>query len=201
MGWSRSSARDTALPASTSTILLRAVENAEYPSGRPAVTSHTVAIVVLGARVHPDGRLSGALLRRVQTAALAWRQNVATLVVCSGGKSWNGHVEAVVMRDALEALGVPGACILLETSSLSTAENARETSILLRREGIGRVVLVTNGWHLPRALADFRLCGVQAAPLAAHSAPMTVAQSVMRRLFERACRVLDRARLTRSLAL
>lgn len=144
----------------------------------------------------PDGRLSGALRHRVECAARAWRQQQAHLVVCSGGRSWHGVVEAAAMRDALICLGVTPECILLETASLSTAENARETSALLGREGIGRAVLVTSHWHLPRALANFRLCGLQPTPLGAPSSPAPPARRALRFLFERLCQRIDRARLS-----
>jgi len=161
------------------------------------VTSHSVAIVVLGARIQPDGRLSGALARRIQRGARAWHERVAQFVVCSGGRSWNGRVEAQAMRDALVEMGVESGQILLETRSQCTADNARETADLLRSKGIHHAVIVTNHWHMRRALADFRLCGIQATPLASDSAPMTPGQRAIRHLVERTCQLIDRARLNR----
>jgi uncharacterized SAM-binding protein YcdF (DUF218 family) len=107
-------------------------------------------------------------------------------------------VEAAAMRDALTHLGVPASRILLETSSLTTAENARQTASLLRREGIGRIVLVTNHWHMRRAAANFRLCGVQVTPLPAPSTPVPLRQGALRHVFERTCELVDRAWLSRS---
>jgi uncharacterized SAM-binding protein YcdF (DUF218 family) len=101
------------------------------------------------------------------------------------------------MRDALIELGVEPGQILLETRSRSTAENARETAALLRDKGIAHAVVVTTHWHMRRALADFRLCGVQATPLASDCAPMTPGQRAIRHLLERTCQFIDRARLTR----
>lgn len=42
-----------------------------------------------------------------------------------------------------------------ENLSRDTAENARLTVALLKREGIRRVVLVTHAYHMPRALRNF----------------------------------------------
>jgi uncharacterized SAM-binding protein YcdF (DUF218 family) len=101
------------------------------------------------------------------------------------------------MRDALVSLGVNEGCILLETASLSTAENATRTSAVLRRLGLHRAVLVTNHWHLPRALADFRRCGVEVSPLGAESAPVSTARRAIRYVFERLCQGADLLRLSR----
>jgi uncharacterized SAM-binding protein YcdF (DUF218 family) len=101
------------------------------------------------------------------------------------------------MRDVLISLGVKQSCILLETASLSTAENASASSAVLGRLGISRALLVTNHWHLPRALADFQLCGVEVTPLSAQSAPASPSQRAVRYLFERVCQRIDRRRLSR----
>jgi uncharacterized SAM-binding protein YcdF (DUF218 family) len=52
----------------------------------------------------------------------------------------------------------------LETESTDTQENASRSAGLLRRENIGSVLLVSHGWHLPRAVAAFERSGVFAAP-------------------------------------
>lgn len=101
------------------------------------------------------------------------------------------------MRDALVEMGVESSRILVETRSRSTAENAWETAGLLRGQGIHHAVIVTNHWHMRRALADFRLCGIQATPLASDCAPMTPGQRAIRHLVERTCQLIDRARLNR----
>lgn len=51
-----------------------------------------------------------------------------------------------------------------EERSTNTMENARFSAALLRREGIGRVLLVTHGWHMRRALAAFRASGLTVLP-------------------------------------
>ncbi|HQP39096.1 MAG TPA: YdcF family protein [Polyangiaceae bacterium] len=160
------------------------------------MTSNSAAIVVLGARVHPDGRPSSALTRRIERAAQAWHQGLSPVVLCSGGQSWNGHVEALVMRDALLRLEVPARAAWVETDSLSTAENARASSRILRREGIGHALVVSCPWHLPRAVADFLLCDMAASPLPASPAPAPPTQRAWRHLVERGCALIDRGRLT-----
>src|SRR5207245_2485373 len=62
---------------------------------------------------------------------------------------------------------VPESAVIPELWSLSTSENAVYASAILRSIGAARAVVVSSSWHLPRALASFRACGVEAEPLAA----------------------------------
>jgi uncharacterized SAM-binding protein YcdF (DUF218 family) len=126
-------------------------------------------IVVLGCGVTESGEPSPALQRRVASAANAWSAGLAPVVIASGGRRWWGHAEALVMREALLALGVDPAAIQVELCSLTTRENAFYCQRLMRREGglmEGKlpVVLVSCDWHLPRALANFERAGFHCRP-------------------------------------
>jgi uncharacterized SAM-binding protein YcdF (DUF218 family) len=44
----------------------------------------------------------------------------------------------------------------VEATSRDTHENAQNSWALLQRDGVQRIVLVTHGWHMTRALRDFR---------------------------------------------
>src|ERR1019366_7717428 len=69
------------------------------------------ALVVLGCRVSTDGegRLVGALRRRVEAAASAYAHlgDTVGVGVASGGRRWSGDVEADAMARELVHLGVP----------------------------------------------------------------------------------------------
>lgn len=125
------------------------------------------AIVVLGCRVRLDagGQLCpGALSRRLEAAARAYActGQEHTVVVVSGGRHWEGILEADAMARELARRGVPPNAIARERCSLSTRDNARLTAMALARRGIARAAVVTCEWHLPRALALFRLAGIEA---------------------------------------
>ena len=125
------------------------------------------AIVVLGARVLPGGVPGGALRARVQRGVALWREGAAPLLVLSGGVGDHPPAEAEVMRALCLELGVPDEALLLEAHSRSTWDNARFTAALLRERGLGRVLLVTDPFHLFRARQHFWLQGVDAEPVAA----------------------------------
>jgi uncharacterized SAM-binding protein YcdF (DUF218 family) len=150
------------------------------------------ALVLLGCRVEP-GRLPGPAQRRVERAARAFREGLASRVVVSGGRRWNGLLEAEELGRALEAKGVPKTALLLETESRNTLENARRCRLLLAPLGVQRVGLVSCDFHLPRALWIFRRAGFDAEPLPAPSPPLSPGRRSLRAARERGAWWLGRA--------
>ncbi len=86
-------------------------------------------------------------------------------VVVTGGRTWNGVLEADAMRDDLVRGGVPREAILRERCALTTRGNAQLTAQLLGRLGALRATLVTCDWHMARAALLFRKEGVDVEPL------------------------------------
>jgi len=121
-------------------------------------SQRVAAIVVLGARVRPDGRPSAALERRMRVAISLYQAGVAPLLVLSGGGR-HAVPEAEVMRQLALAGGVPAAALMTEPRSRTTLENATETAKLLAPRGQAAVVLVTDGYHALRARLLFRMAG------------------------------------------
>lgn len=117
------------------------------------------AIVVLGAPVRRDGRLSRVLAERVAAAAELFHTGGAPIVVVTGGVT-NGAArsEAAAMAEALAAAGVPDAALVVEERSRTTAENARYTAELIAAR---RVWLVTHAFHARRAARLFARAGFE----------------------------------------
>lgn len=128
------------------------------------------AIVVLGGGRYTDppeyeGDVVGAAtLVRVRYAAFLHRRFGTPILVTGGPADLDSVPEADLMQAALEGpFAVP--VRWTEPASGTTWENALESDGLLAREGIVRVAIVTQAWHMPRALWSFRAVGM--APLAA----------------------------------
>ncbi len=138
---------------------------AAFAQNRPAPTK-AAAIVVLGARVLPDGTAAPALERRAEKGAELYRRGVAPLVFFSGGSSGTLPSEASVARDIAVKLGVPLSACVLEEDSHSTFENAQRTGPMLKQRHIDEVVLVSDGYHLLRATMQFTRVGIRAQAVA-----------------------------------
>lgn len=136
----------------------------------PEACRQARAIVVLGGGRHHDAReyrdsetVSKETLIRLRYAARLHRETGLPLLV-SGGKPDGGELsEAETMRRVLrdDFLAPPR---WLETQSDNTQENARFSADLLQAEGIQHVLLVTEAWHMPRALRSFASVGLTAYP-------------------------------------
>lgn len=157
------------------------------------------AIVVLGCRILPSGRLGGPAARRAATAASAYRAGVAPFIVASGGRRWGAQVEARVFRQEIVRAGVPREAVIEELCSLSTFENAIFSAAVLRqlRPHGGpslrppRAVIVTCPFHLPRALANFRAAGVDAIAFPAPAVRASLPGRTYLRAHELVCSVFD----------
>ena len=68
------------------------------------------------------------------------------------------------MADALEFLGVKSGDMTLETTSLTTRENAVRAIETIRRRGFENVILVTHARHMGRADLTFRKLGFEVIP-------------------------------------
>lgn len=153
------------------------------PGGyRPGVLD---AIVLLGCRIAPSGKPAAAALRRARRAARAWHDGLAPVIVASGGRRWNGVAETEALRQELIQLGVDPQAIIREWQSLTTLGNAVYSAKLLRARGSQRVGVVTCDWHMRRALASFRLVGLEPAALPAESPPIPAPRRLLRALGER----------------
>jgi vancomycin permeability regulator SanA len=118
-------------------------------------------IVVLGARVLPGGRPSGALRRRIAAALAAADPETRFLV--TGAVGDHPPSEARAMAELLRAAGVSDARIVLEETGTDTLSSLIACVRLLREAGATEVIACSDDYHLPRCRAVLRVLGVRAA--------------------------------------
>lgn len=121
------------------------------------------AIVVLGAAVWEGARPSPSLRRRVAHAAGLFQSGAAPLIIGSGGLGRFPPSEADMIGRLLAEAGVPGDAFLAEDRSRTTLENVLFSARLMRERGLSRVLVVSDRYHLPRAVMCFRALGFDAA--------------------------------------
>lgn len=114
-------------------------------------------IVVLGARLNPDGTLPEILNARLDAAAAMARAQPGVRVIVSGGATQAlPYNEAQAMLAGLTLRGVNPAFIMMEERSYSTVENARNTAAILRGVGAEGIALVSSDSHIGRATGNFQ---------------------------------------------
>ncbi len=131
------------------------------PVSSAFVSGSPDAIVVLGAQVFASGRPSPSLQRRIDHGVAVWRRHPQAMLVPSGGIGDAPTSEAEAMRRIALASGVPADRIVLEDRSTSTLEHAAHVARMSGEAGWDRLLIVTDRYHLPRALFLFRRLGLQ----------------------------------------
>lgn len=140
----------------------------QYPPISAAQLQRAQAIVILGggsyfaAPEYGGDTVGSATLERLRYGARLARQSRLPLLV-TGGAPTGGRPEGELMRDTLEQdFGVKVRWV--EANARDTAENASLSAPLLKAAGITRIALISNGWHLPRAIPLFAKQGLDVTP-------------------------------------
>ncbi len=122
------------------------------------------AAIVPGALVDSRGRMSAMLADRVHQAAALWRAGKVGRVLVSGDHHTWAYDEPDTMRVALEREGVPARDIFTDHAGFDTwATMVRARKVF----GVRSAVVVTQGFHMPRALYLAGEAGLHATGLTA----------------------------------
>ena len=102
-------------------------------------------------------------LDRVRYASWLVRQTGLPVLASGGPPDETSAAEAEIMKAVLEnEFGTPVRWI--EAESRNTFENARASARILRPAGIGKVFLVTDYFHMRRAVQAFAPTGIEVIP-------------------------------------
>ena len=120
-------------------------------------------IVILGAALGPGGEAGPALRRRVAHGARLFHEGRAKYLIVTGGGLDTPPTEAEVMRALAVRHGVPEGRIIIEDKATRTLENVLHTARIMEDRGWARALVVSDPFHLPRALFLFRRLGIAAS--------------------------------------
>lgn len=124
-----------------------------------AGTYQADCIVVLGAGINWDGSPSAVLKDRLDTANSLYEAGVAPKIIMSGDNSESSYNEVMAMVKYSRAQGVPAADIFCDHAGLSTYDSMYRLKNVF---SVQRCVIVTQEYHLYRAVYDARAFGIDA---------------------------------------
>ncbi len=124
----------------------------------PHAGSVPVALV-LGAGLTPSRQPTPFLAARLDVAVALHRDGKARVLLVSGDNRTKDYDEPTAMFDYLVAHGVPPEDIVRDYAGRDTYDSCARARRIF---GVSRVALVSQGYHLPRAVATCRALGLEA---------------------------------------
>jgi len=115
-------------------------------------------IIVLGAGVS-DNKPSKMLEDRLLTAINLYENNVSTKIIMSGDHGTDEYDEVNIMKNYAIDAGIPSENIFMDHAGFSTYESIYRAKEIF---GVKRVVIVTQKYHLYRALYIAEKFGIEA---------------------------------------
>ncbi|MGY5847753.1 SanA/YdcF family protein [Salegentibacter sp. HM20] len=145
---------------------------------RIAEIPEATTAIVLGASVHSDGKLSPVLKDRVDSALELFRRGKVEYILVSGDHRSDDYNEVDAMGNYLLEKGVPEEAIILDHSGLDTYDTMyRAREVFQIESGI----VVTQKFHLPRALFIAKNLGLKYNGLEAGSVNYRATNKIQRR--------------------
>lgn len=167
---------------------LGAEQRAQLRAEAKAQPGRTAIVVLGGGRemLAPEIGLADLKPRSLERLRYGlWLQRETGLPLAfSGGVGWgaaSGASEAEI-AERIAAREFGATIKWVEKDSRDTRENALRSVALLERAGVTRIVLVTHGWHMPRALGYFQAAGKGRFEIVA--APMGLARPAQGRVMD-----------------
>ncbi len=128
----------------------RTFSQAEVPTRRVAI--------VFGAGLWRDGSATPVLQDRVATAAALYQAGKVEVLLMSGDNRFIEYNEPAVMRELAISLGVPDENIVLDYAGRRTYDTCYRAREIFQ---VPDAILVTQAFHMPRALYLCNQLGVE----------------------------------------
>lgn len=120
--------------------------------------------LILGAAVGADGTLSPIFKHRVDKALELYKQKKVSKILASGDNSTVYHNEVNPVRNYLLSKGVPAGDIFLDHAGFDTYSTMYRARDIFK---VSSIVIVTQAFHLPRAVFIARSLGIDAYGISA----------------------------------
>ncbi len=120
--------------------------------------------IVFGAAVGPDGEPSSMLADRVDAAVALYKAGKVRRILMTGDNSQPEYDEVTAMKRHAVEQGAPADIVNLDYAGFRTYDSCYRAKAIF---GISQAVLVTQRYHLPRALYLANSMGIEAVGLTA----------------------------------
>ncbi len=131
------------------------------------------AIIVLGAAQY-NGRPSPVLRARLDHALELYREGLAPLIVVTGGVGRGDTIsEAMAGRRYLVSRQVPSGAVVAHAHGRSTMTSMTAVAGWLRERGGGRILLVSDPFHMFRLRLEARRTAIEAYTSPTESSPIS----------------------------
>lgn len=117
------------------------------------------AVLVLGAAVYRDGRMSAVLYDRAATAMEVYRAGKAKKILISGDHGKEDYDEVNAMKSFFAQNEIPAEDIFIDHAGFNTYDSANRARQVFQAESL---IVATQEFHLPRALYLARRAGIEA---------------------------------------
>ncbi len=134
----------------------------------PETVPRRPVALVFGAGYWPDGTPSDILRDRVAAAAELYRAGRVQKLLFSGDNRFVYYNEPEKMREVALSLGIPDEAIVLDYAGRRTYDTCYRARDIF---GLREVVVVTQRYHLPRALYTCQRLGLDAVGYVADRRP------------------------------
>lgn len=148
-------------------LALTRVYSAEY--AKPLIyTSDTVpsypVAIIFGAWVQPNGSPSAVLKDRVKMGANLYKSGKVKALLLTGDNHIATYNEPEAMRQYALSLGVPDSALVLDYAGFRTYDSCYRAHAIFK---VDQAILVTQAFHLDRALLTCNSLGISSVGVAA----------------------------------
>jgi vancomycin permeability regulator SanA len=130
--------------------------------GKAVDTPTRTVGIVFGAGLRRDGTPSPFLQQRLDLAVDLYTTHRVRALLVTGDNATTGHDEPSSMKAYLVQHGVPAAAVVIDAAGFSTYDSCYRAKSVF---GVKDAVLVTQGYHEPRAVFTCQRLGIDAVGL------------------------------------
>lgn len=137
--------------------------------------------MILGAKVYANGKMSDMLYDRAWTAVQIYKKGNADAILISADNARTGYNEVEPIKDYLLSEDIPAEKIFLDYAWFDTYDSMYRAKEVF---GVKKVLISSQGFHLPRVVRIARHIGIDAQGVVADQQPyISTRLSMIREIF------------------